>query len=96
MPIMRQPYKFSQLQWNIILRKLEPKLDSLPRGKNKPPSTAGMLSSVGSEEIVDGEESVAGKFPWQAAIVTDDVLGFCSGSLIGGLWVLTAGHCIGT
>lgn len=77
-------------------RQLVPKLDSNFRGRKKLPKTAGMVTLTSSDKTSKGKVSTAGQFPWQAAIVSDDTLGFCSGSLIGGLWVLTSGHCLGT
>jgi len=45
-----------------------------------------------ANRITGGSPAAPGQFPWQAALHIDNAY-FCGGSLIGSLWVLTAGHC---
>ena len=45
-----------------------------------------------SKRIVGGTETEVNEYPWQAAVITKSG-GFCGGSLVSDLWVLTAAHC---
>ena len=50
-----------------------------------------------SSRIIGGTLSEAGKWPWQALLVTIDSYGYqfasCAGTLINNEWVVTAAHC---
>lgn len=54
------------------------------------------LGETDTEMIVAGTEVPEGKYPWQVRIYSsmDDERGFCGGSIIDALWVLTASHCL--
>jgi secreted trypsin-like serine protease len=45
-----------------------------------------------ANRITGGQPASRGQFPWQVALIIDDLY-FCGGSLISNLWVLTAAHC---
>jgi secreted trypsin-like serine protease len=45
------------------------------------------------DRITNGIIAPDCKFPWQVAIITDNMY-FCGGSLISKNWVLTAAHCV--
>ena len=45
-----------------------------------------------SKRIVGGRVSVDGAWPWQVALLLDDIQ-VCGGSIIRPNWVLTACHC---
>ena len=47
---------------------------------------------VGHGRIVGGNTVKEHQWPWQVALVINDV-GFCGGSLISNEWVMTAAHC---
>ncbi len=47
---------------------------------------------VAAFAIIEGGEAPAKRYPWVAQIRSDG--GFCTGSLIGGEWVVTAAHCV--
>ena len=42
--------------------------------------------------IIGGQDAYRGQFPWQAALLIGGS-GFCGGSLISNIWVLTAAQC---
>jgi len=45
-----------------------------------------------ANRITNGLTATGAQFPWQVALTIDGA-GFCGGSLISSLWVLTAAHC---
>jgi len=45
-----------------------------------------------ANRITNGLTATRAQFPWQIALTIDGA-GFCGGSLISPLWVLTAAHC---
>lgn len=51
------------------------------------------MSAGPSPQIVGGQESVAGTYPWMAALFVDGKY-FCGGTLISEEWVVTAAHCL--
>ncbi|KAM6063609.1 chymotrypsin-like protease CTRL-1 isoform 2-T2 [Theristicus caerulescens] len=46
-----------------------------------------------SERIINGQNAVAGSWPWQVSLQTRLGSHFCGGSLINENWVVTAAHC---
>ncbi|KAJ0062593.1 hypothetical protein NL108_018162 [Boleophthalmus pectinirostris] len=44
--------------------------------------------------IVNGEDCPPGECPWQALLVNEASIGFCGGTILNNLIVLTAAHCI--
>jgi len=48
--------------------------------------------SDADDRITNGQTAGRGQFPWQVAIIREDV-GFCGGSLISDTWILTAAYC---
>ena len=45
------------------------------------------------QRIYGGVPAVPGQFPWQVALIIDNMY-FCGGSLISKKWVLTAAQCV--
>uniref|UniRef100_A0A8C5WJB5 Peptidase S1 domain-containing protein n=1 Tax=Leptobrachium leishanense TaxID=445787 RepID=A0A8C5WJB5_9ANUR len=64
-------------------------LYSLTAGLSTPPVCG---SPVISSHAVDGMDAVYGEWPWQVAVLEEDVFN-CGGSLINDQWVLSAAHC---
>jgi secreted trypsin-like serine protease len=54
------------------------------------------VAETDTEMIVAGTEVPEGKYPWQVRLYSSmqDERGFCGGSIIAPLWVLTASHCL--
>lgn len=50
-----------------------------------------MIFSVGL--IVGGNPAPRGKWPWQALIIEDGIH-VCGGTLVNEKWVVTAAHCV--
>ncbi|XP_037384508.1 coagulation factor X [Talpa occidentalis] len=44
--------------------------------------------------IVGGQECESGDCPWQALLVNEEKEGFCGGTILSELYVLTAAHCV--
>ena len=60
---------------------------------------ANTTASARTRPIIGGTEAALSAWPWQVRVygqsVSDPKKGFsCGGTLIGGQWVLTAGHCL--
>ena len=55
--------------------------------------TEGVSSVKIIPDIVGGRAAVKHQFPWQVAIIPDEIW-FCGGSLISDSYVLTAAHCV--
>merc|ERR1711953_316031 len=47
-----------------------------------------------ARRIIGGVETVAGVYPWIAALEYNGVIGGCSGTVVSSKWVITAAHCI--
>ena len=52
----------------------------------------GEANPATDHRIIGGKEASPNQFPWLVAIFADSW--FCSGSLIGEEWVMTAAHCV--
>ncbi|KAJ7996349.1 hypothetical protein DPEC_G00236180 [Dallia pectoralis] len=47
------------------------------------------------KRIVGGDEATPGEIPWQVSLMNKHTgLGFCGGTLLSELWVITAAHCL--
>ena len=68
-----------------------PKSPSPPSPSPLPPNPLPPCGSKQSLQIIDGRPSAAGKWPWQAGLISSAK---CGGSLIAPSWILTAAHCI--
>ena len=52
----------------------------------------GVMNGGANPRIIGGQEARPHQFPWLVAVAGQQ--GFCSSSLIGEEWVMTAAHCI--
>ncbi|KAM4859630.1 coagulation factor X [Thomomys bottae] len=74
-------------------------LDSLPPTEN--PADLLNLNETSTEKdsknlgrIVGGRDCEPGECPWQALLINDENEGFCGGTILNELYVLTAAHCL--
>ncbi|KAH1011597.1 hypothetical protein HUJ04_000930 [Dendroctonus ponderosae] len=62
---------------------------------NEPIGPAEYVPPQAGLRVINGNVAARGAFPYQAALIINNS-GFCGGSIISNLWVLTAAHCVDT
>ncbi|XP_070607244.1 coagulation factor X [Erythrolamprus reginae] len=89
------PDVYDEIDENDFVETLTNSSSLLPTGQSQNATTQIKSDDDGRKvRVVNGTDCKPGECPWQALLINENDVGFCGGTILSSIYVLTAAHCM--